>query len=183
MRTDGNPTEPSPENKRHAPVFPNWTSRSFSWPVSLCVMGHYREEKWLCVAFFDNPVVFLVMLDVTHCNSAMNSSILQRKKNLSTSTGLCKLIVFKADPRHFYKLKRIQVDWGSIWAVKWWRIAGQIKLFRDLGLFPSETSESWSHKTCSKIKNIHLSKFLFSQVDAEFSWESIHISISFSSKK
>ena len=25
---------------------------------------HYREEKWLCVAFFDNPVVFLVMLDL-----------------------------------------------------------------------------------------------------------------------
>ena len=57
MRTDGNPTEPSLENKRHAPVFPNWTSRSFPWPVSLCVMGHYCEEKWLCVAFFDNPVV------------------------------------------------------------------------------------------------------------------------------
>ena len=27
--TDGNPTEPSLENKRHTPVFPNWTSRSF----------------------------------------------------------------------------------------------------------------------------------------------------------
>ena len=64
MRTDGNPTEPSLENKRHAPVFPKWTTRSFPSPVSLCVMGHYREEKWLCVAFFDNPVVFLVMLDL-----------------------------------------------------------------------------------------------------------------------
>ena len=77
MRTDGNPTEPSLENKRHAKVFPNWTSRSFPWPVSLCVMGHYREEKWLCVVFFDNPVVFLVMLDLNQSFAVASDSCWQ----------------------------------------------------------------------------------------------------------
>ena len=77
MRTDGNPTEPSLENQRHAPVFSNWTSRSFPWPVSLCVIGHYREEKWLCVAFFDNPVVFLVMLDLNRSFSVGSDSCWQ----------------------------------------------------------------------------------------------------------
>ena len=74
-------------------------------------------------------------------------------------------------------------DWGLFWALKCWRIAGQIQGFRDWSLLPSEKSENWSHKTCNKIKNIHLSKFSFSHVDAEFSYESIDINIWFLSKK
>ena len=39
FRTKWSVVQPSLENKRHAPVFSNWTSLSFPWPVSLCVMG------------------------------------------------------------------------------------------------------------------------------------------------
>ena len=63
MQINSNRTEPSLASKPRAKVFPNWTFRSFPWPVLLYAMVHYHEAKLLCVAFFDILVVFHAKLD------------------------------------------------------------------------------------------------------------------------
>ena len=63
MQINSNRTEPSLVSKPRAKLFPNWTLRSFPWPVLLYVMVHYHEAKLLCVAFFDILVVFHAKLD------------------------------------------------------------------------------------------------------------------------
>ena len=52
MQINSNRTESSLASKPRAKVFPNWTLRSFPWPVVLYAMVHYHEAKLLCVAFF-----------------------------------------------------------------------------------------------------------------------------------
>ena len=53
MQINSNRTEQA-VSKPRAKVFPNWTLRSFPWPVLLYVMVHYHEAKLLCVAFVDS---------------------------------------------------------------------------------------------------------------------------------
>ena len=61
MQINSNRTEPSLAPR--AKIFPNWTLRSFPWPVLLYAMVHYHEAKLLCVAFFDILLVFHAKLD------------------------------------------------------------------------------------------------------------------------
>ena len=52
MQINSTRMEPNLVSKPRAKEFPNWTLRSFPWPVLLYVMVHYHEAKLLCVAFF-----------------------------------------------------------------------------------------------------------------------------------